>query len=425
MSASPPAAPASTKRILLLMATRSYRVRAFMRAARKLGARVVVGSERRQALAKAGGTLALDFRHPERAVEQITAAAREAPFDAIIGVDDDSTLLAAMASEALTLPHNAVAAVRATRDKLAMRELLSHAAIPSPWYEVVSLDDDPASVAGRIVYPCVLKPVHLSASRGVIRADTPAEFVAACASIRAILESPDVTATGGENARRLLVEAFMPGVEVALEGMLIDGVLKVLAVFDKPDPLDGPFFEETIYVTPSRLSEADLTQIGAMTARGAAALGLREGPVHAELRVNAQGVWIIEIAARSIGGLCSDTLEFGGGLSLEELILLHAVGAEIGRYERTEQPSGVIMLPIPRAGVLHAVEGVDAARQTPGIVDLTLSIPVGDQLVPLPEGNRYLGFIFARGDTPALVEASLRQAAGQLRFDIRPTPDEQ
>jgi biotin carboxylase len=351
-------------------------------------------------------------------VEQIAEAAREQPFDAIVGVDDDTTLIAALAAESLGLPHNRPDAVRATRDKFLMRRLLAAAGVRSPAFELAPLEGDLAAVAARLTYPCVLKPVSLSASRGVIRANNPAEFLAAADRIAAILRDPEAAAEAGAGAGSLLIEGFIPGVEVALEGMLLSGTLKVLALFDKPDPLDGPYFEETIYVTPSRLSEPDQARIAEETARAAAALGLREGPVHAELRLNEAGPWIIEIAARSIGGLCSSVLEFGGGLSLEELILHHAVGADISRYERAPRPSGVMMLPIPRRGVLRAVRGQDEALAVPGVIDLEISIPIGAEVVPLPEGNRYLGFLFARGETPAEVEESLRTAHARLIFDI-------
>jgi biotin carboxylase len=411
------------RRILLLMPTRTYRARAFMKAAKKLGAEVTVGTERRNALeGKAPGTtVALAFRDPTRAVEQAAAFHRDYPLDVVVGVDDRTALLAAMIAERLGLAHNDVAAVRATNDKYVMRRLLAEAGAPSPWFELTSLDEDPAAVAARVPYPCVVKPIALSASRGVIRADDPAAFVAAVARLRAILEDSVVAAASGEHARRYLVEAYIPGDEVALEGMMLGGALKVLAIFDKPDPLEGPYFEETIYVTPSRLPEAGQRRIVAATARAARALGLREGPVHAELRLNDTGAWLVEIAARSIGGLCSNTLEFGGGLSLEDLILLHAAGADVSRYEREPQPSGVMMLPIPRRGVLRAVRGLDDARAVLGVVDVTISIPLGDEVVPLPEGDRYLGFLFARGDTPAAVEASLREGYRSLGFDIEPT----
>ncbi len=401
-------------RVLLLMATRTYRARAFLEAARRLGVPVVVGSERRQALAGRvrNTTLALDFRRPDRAVRRIVAFAAEHPFAAVVGVDDDTTVLAAQAAAALGLPHNPAPAVRAARDKYRARRLLAAAGLPSPRFERLSVDDDPATAAARAPYPCVLKPVALAASRGVIRADDPSQFVAAFERIRAIL-----VGDGGVQ-RHLLVESFLPGPEVALEGLLTNGTLRVLALFDKPDPLDGPYFEETLYVTPSQLPPADQEAIAATTARAVAALGLRHGPLHAELRLGVGGPYVLELAPRSIGGLCSNTLRFGTGVSLEELILRQATGSDLGSLERERRAAGVMMLPIPRVGVLRAVRGQAEAEAVPGVEEIAITIPLGQPLVPLPEGDRYLGFVFARGDSPTEVERALRAAHGALRFVI-------
>jgi biotin carboxylase len=263
----------------------------------------------------------------------------------------------------------------------------------------------------------VLKPLALSASRGVIRADDPGEFVAAFRRIAAILESVEMSLP--EEARRgLLAEEFIPGREVALEGLLVGGTLHVLALFDKPDPLDGPFFEETIYVTPSRLDEPAQVRIAATTREACAALGLTEGPIHAELRLNERGPFVLEIAARSIGGLCSRTLTFGTGLSLEELILCHALGRPLESLERERRAAGVMMIPIPRAGRLVAVRGVDEARAVPDVEDVAITMHPGQDVVPLPEGWQYLGFIFARAATPAAVEQALRLAHARLHFVI-------
>jgi biotin carboxylase len=257
----------------------------------------------------------------------------------------------------------------------------------------------------------------LSASRGVIRANDASEFVAAFHRIAAILAS--VGDALPEEARgTLLVEAFVPGREVALEGLLVGGTLHVLALFDKPDPLDGPFFEETIYVTPSRLPATTQDRIAAVTREACAALGLTEGPVHAELRVNQAGPWVLEIAARSIGGLCSQTLRFGTGLTLEELILCHALGRPLESLEREQRPAGVMMIPIPRPGRLRAVRGQDAAAAVAGIEEIAVTMHPGQDVVPLPEGWQYLGFIFARADSPDAVERALREAHARLRFDI-------
>jgi biotin carboxylase len=280
-----------------------------------------------------------------------------------------------------------------------------------------------------VTYPCVLTPTVLSASRGVIRADDPAGFVSAFGRIAAILREDDVRELG-EGADEILVEGFVPGVEVALEGLLVAGTLELLALFDKPDPLDGPYFEETLYVTPSRLPAATQAAVLARTAEAARALGLHEGPVHAELRIDVAGggaaggqVWLVELAARSIGGLCSRTLRFGTGLTLEEIILRHALGSPIASLTREHTAAGVMMLPIPRAGVYAGVEGVAAAEAVPGIVEVTITAHPGQALVPLPEGARYLGFVFARAAEPAAVEAALREAHRRLAFRIEAPAD--
>jgi len=290
--------------------------------------------------------------------------------------------------------------------------------VRQPAFAVFSIADDPAGVAARARYPCVLKPLVLSASRGVIRADTPAQFLAAWSRIAAILAEPEVPALG-DGASRILVEDFVPGVEVSLEGMLTEGELATLAIFDKPDPLDGPFFEETIYVTPSRLSEATQKAVAEGAGRAARALGLSDGPIHAELRINDAGPWLIELAARSIGGLCSRTLRFGTGMSLEEIILRHALGLPIASLMRARMAAGVMMIPIPRGGVLEEVEGLDEARAVPLIEDVTIAMHKGQMVVPLPEGSRYLGFIFSRAETPERAEGALREAHRHLRFVIR------
>jgi biotin carboxylase len=256
-----------------------------------------------------------------------------------------------------------------------------------------------------------------------MRADNPTQFIAAFQRLGALLRLPDVAARGGPLATQVLIETFIPGQEVALEGMLVHGELKVLALFDKPDPLDGPFFEETLYITPSRLPPPVQQEIATCTARAAQALGLREGPVHAELRLNDAGVWLLEIAARTIGGLCSRTLRFGPGLSLEELVLQQALGVDPTTHTRDTHAAGVMMLPIPRGGVLQAVHGQEAAKCVPGIEDLNITIPLGQQVIPLPEGDRYLGFLFARAETPAQAEATLREAYRRLEIVI--TPQEQ
>ena len=409
-------------RVLLLMTTTTYRAHDFLAAARRLGIEAVVGSDREHTLTDLtpGRTLGLDFLHPQQGTEAILDLARNRPLDAIVAVDDDGALVAATASQVLGLPHNSVASVYAARNKHRMRQMLAEAGVPVPQFWCFPTDIDPTIAAHQIRFPCVVKPLFLSASRGVIRADNATQFHVAFQRLCALLCLPQVMERGGPLAQQLLVETFIPGKEVALEGLLIHGHLRVLAVFDKPDPLDGPFFEETLYVTPSRLSAAVQEDIATCTTRTAQALGLHQGPVHAELRVNDAGPWMLEMAPRSIGGLCSRTLRFGPGLSLEELILQQAVGVDPTAHARESKASGVMMLPIPHRGILHTVHGQEAAKQVPGVEDLTITIPLGQEVIPLPEGDRYLGFLFARHDSPAEVEAALREAYRRLDLVITP-----
>ena len=412
-------------RVMLLIPSASYRAPDFMEAAARLGIEVVVGTDRRSPLEGAahGGLATFDFDDPEHGADEIEAYATLYPVDTIVAVDDGGTLLAARASRRLELPHNPVSAVEATRDKSLLRARLQAAGLPSPAWHVAHVTEPPEAVAAtvreRVGYPVVVKPLALSASRGVIRADDEREFAEAFRRVTSILTTEEALAEcGARHADRVLIEGYIPGIEVSLEGLLDRGVLRTLAIFDKPDPLVGPYFEETIYVTPSRLPEEQQRLIEETAERACLALGLRNGPVHVELRLDGGQAYPVDIAARSIGGLCARTLQFGTGMSLEELLLRHATGLGVPSFERDAQAAGVMMLPIPRAGVLRAVEGVPAAEAVPLIESVTISIHVGGRVTPLPEGTEYLGFIFARGDTPSAVEAALRDAHAMLRFEI-------
>jgi biotin carboxylase len=403
------------KRVILLMSPATYRAGAFLGAARRLNLEVVVGIDLPETLSEYWHVpLGVDFTNPQESVRTIVEYAREHPITAILAVDDGATELAALASAALGLAHNSPRAAEAARDKLLMRTLMSRGGAPCPVFRPYSLAADPLEVAAQVTYPCVVKPRRLSGSRGVIRANNSEEFVAAFNRLKRLLLSEGYTEQDS-----LLVEDFIPGFEVALEGILTHGQLKVLTLFDKPDPLDGPFFEETIYITPSRLPTTVQEAIARCVTTAAASLELREGPVHAELRINEQGPWMLEIAGRSIGGLCSTILEFGSGMCLEELILRHAIGQEITSIERENHAAGVMMIPIPSSGMLKAVHGIEEAQEVPLITGVQITAKLNHSLVPLPEGASYLGFICARGDTPAQVEEAIRQAHKLLRFDIR------
>jgi biotin carboxylase len=401
--------------VMVLLSPRTYRLPAFAAAAERLGVELVQVIDTPRPLAEQWQMeLGLDFSRPDEAVAAIVAYGQKRPLQAILAVDDSGALLAAQASARLGLSHNDVGAAEAARNKYVMRQKLQAAGVPAPRAQRFFTDQPTAELLPHITFPCVVKPTELSGSRGVIRANDAVELEAALVRLRRLLHGL------APAPQPFLVEEYVPGVEVALEGMMDNGRLSLLALFDKPDPLEGPYFEETIYVTPSRLPAADQAAILRCTAQAAQALGLRNGPVHAELRLNECGPWLIEVAGRSIGGLCSQTLRFGEDVSLEELILRQACGLPRPDFDLDQTASGVMMIPIPEAGLLRAVHGCDEARAVPLIEEVTITAKLNYPLVPLPEGDSYLGFIFARGETPAAVEAALRQAHASLRFKIDP-----
>ena len=400
-------------RMMLLTTVRTYRASAFLAAAEKLGIEIVQAIDMPRELAQdRSDVLSLNFNDLDEAVAEIVTYADQRPLQAILSVDDSGSILAAHASAALNLPHNNIMAVEAARDKYIMRTYLNQVGILCPQFRRFSTHDDPQKIAGMVDYPCVVKPLNLSGSRGVIRANNSAELETAVKRTTRLIHK-----IRGEGEQSFLIEDYIPGVEVALEGLLENGSMTVLALFDKPDPLVGPFFEETIYVTPSRLPADVQVDIATCTSQAAAALGLHSGPIHAELRVNDDGPWIVELAGRSIGGLCGQTLQFGVDGSLEEIILRQACGLPITTKQTTDA-RGVMMIPIPEAGLLRGVAGLEKAQETPLIEEITITAPLNNPLVPLPEGDSYLGFIFARGTTPQAVESALRNAHAQLHFQI-------
>jgi biotin carboxylase len=401
-----------------LLPTTTYRATAFVEAARQIGVELTVASEQPSTLAATNpaGLLTFDLTNPERSAELARDFARAHPVAAVVGVDDDTAIVAAAIAERLHLKGNPRHAAEAARDKHKQRELLAEAGVPIPRFALHMLAEDPAAIARAVTYPCVLKPLRLSASRGVIRADNGKAFIAAHTRLKAILAEPEAAACG-EPSRQFLVEEFVPGYEVALEGLVVNRRLHVLAVFDKPDPLDGPYFEESIYVTPSTIPAALLAAITQCAEQAVRALGITEGPIHAELRYNERGPWLIELAARSIGGRCSAVLRFGDkGISLEEIILRHALGMAIPSLQRERPAAGVMMIPIPGTGTLQEVRGVEEAKRVPLVEDVQITAHRGERLIPFPEGSRYPGFIFARGETPAVVETALRDAHRRLEF---------
>jgi len=359
--------------------------------------------------------LHIDLDDFDSALANILGEARKAPFAGILGSDDSTVVLAASAAERLGLPHNPPEAARLSRRKDLARAQLALAGCPVPVHCLIDLNRSLQKQLAELPWPCVIKPLHLSASRGVIRADKPAEFFTACERIKNIISD-----SGNEFERtHLLVEDYIDGVEVAYEGYLHNGVLTTLALFDKPDPLQGPYFEETIYVTPSQLDKATQAGVKRRVAQACAAYELSTGPVHAELRINAQDAWLLEVASRTIGGDCARTLDQGADFNLEELTISLATGRPVNT-QPPEEARGVMMIPIKNAGILRRVEGISAARKVANIEKVDIIIRDGNELIPLPEGNQYPGYIFARGNTSSDVIRALRDAHAHLNFIVAP-----
>ena len=415
------------RRVVLLATTTGYQTRAFGEAAERLGVQLVFATDRCHVLEDPwqDGAIPIRFHEEQASADAIVEAAAEEAIDGVIAVGDRPTAIAARVAARLGLPWHPINAAETARDKERTRERLRDAGLPAPWFRPSRLDRDVVDLVGTVDFPCVLKPVALSGSRGVMRANNVDEFRAAFERLRALVRLPELRAERNDAHERALVEGFIPGRELALEGLLHQGVLKVLALFDKPDPLDGPFFEETIYVTPSSLDAETQQQVADTVAEAAAAIGLRHGPIHAECRVNECGVFVLEVAARPIGGLCARALRFcradiPGVVSLEELLLRHALGESPDGWSRESCASGVMMIPIPARGVYRGVSGIDEARGVAGVDGITITARSDQLLVRLPEGASYLGFIFARGDTGGQVEGALRSAHARLQFSIEP-----
>jgi biotin carboxylase len=408
------------KRVLLLLPTTGYRNSDFLAAAKKLGVEIVAAANYCHQLAPSWGLspiMALHFDRPEQAADTLLREINATP-DAVLAVDDSGVELAALLSERLGLPANSAQAVRRVRDKLAFRRLLQERQFLCPEFHHLPSGEDPRQLLPELKFPVVVKARRLSGSRGVIRADNPEALMRAVNWVRAIQTRADRDA----QELGLIIEDFIPGREYALEGSLQRGELTTLALFDKPDPLDGPYFEETLYITPSRLPEALQDRIHQEVARACRAAELMTGPVHAEVRVNDQGIWILEVAARSIGGLCGRVLNHLLGMSLEELILRQAVAESVPplRVAGEGGAAGVMMIPIPRRGIYRGLEGLAAAQSVRGVTGVAITVEPGQIIAPPPDGASYLGFIFSRAASPADAETALRIAHRRLHFDIRP-----
>ena len=396
--------------IIIVAAKLGYQVRIFAEAASRMGQQVTLITDRCHQLDDPWGDEAIPFQFDNPDLNSLPPLRA----DGIIGVGDRPAYIASLIAEHLGIPFHPPIAMERAMDKFLARNCFAAAGLRTPWYQLFNAAHDAALVSNAVPYPCVLKPIGLSASRGVIRANDPSEFVAAFIRIRKLLRAPDV------RDDRILAESFIPGKEFAVEGVMCKGKLQMLAIFDKPDELDGPFFEETIYITPSKASAEVQKLIEATVTQAAVALGLTDGPVHSELRVNGDQAWMLEVAGRPIGGLCAQTLKFDGGMSLEELLLRNAIQEDVSQLKRERQSAGVMMIPIPREGILEHVDGVDAAKKIEGVEDVIITGKEGYRMIPLPEGSSYLGFIFAKAGSSSQVEHILRLAHSRLSFSLLP-----
>lgn len=406
----------TSPRVLLIAPHNSYRIGAYVTAAGRLGIELLIASQSKHPLvSELAEGLYIDFSRPEAAEAAILAEAARRPFAGIVGTEDATVALASRVAMRLGLPHNPPGAAMLARRKDLARQRLAETGVPVPRHRRIDLAAPLAPQAADLGYPCVLKPLAMSGSRGVIRVDDAAGFLSAVERIRPLLEG----AGAADERRYLLAESFIPGAEVAVEAMLNAGELSLLSLFDKPEPLNGPFFEESYYITPSRHPPGTQQRVLDTLVAACGAYGLREGPVHAELRLGPAGPVILEVAARTIGGQCGRLLQFGTGCGLEDLVLAQAMGRPLP-MEPLSGGAGVLMIPISEAGILRRVEGVLAAQKVPFVEDVEISIREGYRLVPLPEGESYLGFIFARAPTPAQAEAALREAHACLKVVVMP-----
>jgi len=403
--------------IVLICPHSSYRLGPYLRAAENLGIHVLVVSQGEYSLVSAVASgIHVDFSKPEEALKKINSAIVDSQLLAVLGIDDMTVELAARVSASQGLMHNDIKASQYTRRKDLAREVLQGSGVLIPEFRCVNLGALIENPSSPIAYPCVIKPISLSGSRGVICVHNAQDLKQAGEAIQAILDDEILS---DDEKQSVLIEQYIPGYEFAFEGMLHQGKLQCLALFDKPDLMEGPYFEETYYITPSRLSKNLQQKIKETVLRACQGYGLKEGPVHAEVRIHEDEVWFMEMASRTIGGQCAQSLQYATGLSLEEMVIQNALGKEIQTGENT-QAAGVLMIPITKRGLLRRVEGIMEASKVEYIEELEISISEGYELVPLPQGRSYLGFIFSKAPTPALAEQALRDAYKKLKIITSP-----
>ncbi len=404
--------------LLLISQPNSYRIAPYINAAKRMGLNVLVASRGKYSLiSEVYEGLHIDLDDHETSLKLILKAARSRNIIGVLGSDDSTVELAAKAASALKLPHNPPEAAQLTIRKDLARAHLSLNQCTVPIHCLINLNDSLDRQTTGLPWPCVIKPLSSSASRGVMRVNNKQEFITACTRIKKIIAD---SATEFER-NHILIEEYIDGVEVAFEGYLQNGKLFTLVIFDKPEPLTGPYFEETIYVTPCTLSSETQQKITQRIAEACKAYGLTTGPIHAELRINESDAWILEVASRTIGGDCARSLDTNtnNNFNLEELVISLAINKPVVTTP-PKNARGVMMIPIKKAGILRRVEGLKSAREVKYIKQLDIIIREGNELIPLPEGNQYPGYIFAEAKTTRQVTQALKEAYQRLNFIVAP-----
>ena len=395
---------------LVVLPSTTYRAADFIRAAEGLGVDLIVASEHPPPFDMGDRYLQIDCADAHDAADAIVRLGDSVSIDGVVAADDAGVLVAALSATKLGLRSNTPEAAAATRDKGRQRALMEAAEVPQPRFRVIGPGEDPRPAGDEVGYPLVVKPLDRAAGQGVIRVDRAEDLASVVKRVDGIV-GPSVP---------LLVEEYMGGAEVALEGIVREGDLTTLALFDKPDSVEGPYFPETLLITPSRLEASVQAECQRVAVAALQSIGISHGSVHVEMKVEGGSVRVIEIAARSIGGLCSKSLNFGlMGTTLETLILRNAIGLDKPELRREEIASGVLMIPIPTAGTFVEIRGVESLAHIEHVTAVDITTQAGSRVEPPPEGDRYLGFVFARAQTPETVEKALREAMRAIEVVIQ------
>lgn len=363
------------------------------------------------------------LRIPDRSSKEVAAyVERQCEGLLVSGVlasDDWDVVAAAMIADKLGLRFVGVETALAATNKFLMRQRLRNGGAVVPDFQCFAIGDNAGEIAKSLRFPVVIKPTYGQGSLGVIRADTVDEFEKAFQYTSRIIVDLDMRPSAVRDRSGILVEQYIPGEEYTVELLMHEGKPYSLAVFEKPDPLEGPYFEEGIYVTPIRRDEKIRSLLVEAAIRGSRALGIETGPCHCELRLSGELPYILEIAARPIGGFCSQVFADLMGFDLHDLVLQNAVGLPVMPPPIADGVAlGVMMLPVPGRGNLARVSGVDRALDIDGIMSVKIHVEAGSRILPYPEQSCYIGTVLATGSSADEVVARLKSAAKAVSFEL-------